>query len=165
MKKIIIGAERDWLVFLSALSGLALILFPEQLSNLIPFFAGIGLVLNGLASGFVCWRYHDAGAKPGRAVLFLALGISILLNSSEAIGVIGAIWAMISLNEAAEEINEAAENKHFAPLQAVMTVISIALAVMLLFDPFEHFVTHVRILGLEMIASVFIRRRNILRGK
>ena len=91
-------------------------------------------MLNGLASGFVCWRYRDAGAKPGRAVLFLALGISILLNSSEAIGVIGAIWAMISLNEAAEEINEAAENKHFAPLQAVMTVISIALAVMLLFD-------------------------------
>ena len=42
---------------------------------------------------------------------------------------------------------------------------STVLAIMLLFDPFEHFEMHMRILGLEMIVSIFQRRHNIIREK
>lgn len=46
--------------------------------------------------------------------------------------------------------------------RAVIIVLSTALAIMPLFNPFAHFTTHVRILGLEIILCVLVRRHKIL---
>jgi hypothetical protein len=43
----------------------------------------------------------------------------------------------------------------------IASAITVAFAVMLLFAPFEHFAFHVRILGLEILSSVFVRKRKI----
>ena len=42
-------------------------------------------------------------------------------------------------------------------ISLLIAVASTALAIMLLFDPFEHFSFHVRILGIEMVLSIFAR--------
>jgi hypothetical protein len=44
-------------------------------------------------------------------------------------------------------------------------IISVVLAAMLMMDPFEHFNMHVRVLGLEIISTVFIRRKKELQNK
>ena len=67
---------------------------------------------------------------------------------------------MLSLYETAEEITESYIHKNYSVTGIISSVISIALAVLLLFNPFEHFSFHVRILGLEMIASVISNRIN-----
>ena len=101
----------------------------------------------------------------GRTVLFLVLGAAILYHGDESIGMIGSIWAMLSLLEVAETIDEAAAEKHITALRCAAIIVSTALAVMLLFAPFEHFTTHVRILGAELMVSIFTRRRNLIREK
>lgn len=165
MKKLIVGLEKDWVVFLFGVIGLLLILFPEPLTDAAPILLGAVLLLRGLAGAVILWRYPKEEIKPGKIVLYLVLGIAILHHTADSIGVIGAIWAMVSLNEVAEEINEAVENRRFSAFRMIMSVVSIVLAVMLLFDPFEHFATHVRVLGLEMLVSVFVRRHNIRKGE
>ncbi len=66
---------------------------------------------------------------------------------------------MQSLQEVSEEIDDFRKTRKVSLLAAASTVLSLMLAAMLMMDPFEHFNTHVRILGLEMIASAFIRTR------
>lgn len=65
-----------------------------------------------------------------------------------------------SLYETVEEITESYIHKSYSVIGIISSVISIALAVLLLFNPFEHFSFHVRILGLGMIASVISNRIN-----
>lgn len=164
MKKLIIGLDKDWLAFLSGLIGILLIIFPEQLTNITPWLLGSMLLVHGITSAVVFFKYKDENSDPGAIIIYVVLGTAILVHNSDAIGVIGAIWAMISLREVAEEITEAYKEKHFSVFRVIMSIISVALAVMLLFDPFEHFSLHVRVLGLEMLNSVFVRRHHILRN-
>ena len=157
LKKMIIEMEKDWIAFLFGVVGVLLILFPNQLMHVAPVLVGTGLVLRGLLNLLILWRYPNEKLNPGKIVLYLVLGAAILRNAADSIGVIGVIWAMLSLNEVEDDINEAVKNHHISVFRTVMVVITIALALMLLFDPSGHFALHVRILGLEMLASVFVR--------
>ena len=166
MKKLITGLQEDRLVYLFAISGLLLIVFPVGLANVAPIMIGLVLVLYAVASFGIRLRYKEAAAvNPGKAFVYLILGLAVLHQKGEAIGAIGGLWAMISLFEAAEEINEAIETKNFSLFHMISIVLSTVLAVMLLFNPFEHFEFHMRILGIEMILSIFQRRHNIIREK
>ena len=62
------------------------------------------------------------------------------------------------------DVNEMWSNKRRPILHVITAVISVALAVMLIIDPFKHFVTHVMILGLEIISSCFARLVDTLRS-
>lgn len=163
MKKLIVSLDKDWLAFLSGLIGILLIIFPEQLTTIMPWLLGITLVLHGITGAVVFFKYKDQNSNPGAIIIYVVLGAAILVHNGEAIGVIGVIWAVLSLKEVAEEITEAYREKHFSVFRMIMSLISVALAVMLLFDPFEHFEFHVRVLGLEMLSSVFVRRHNIIK--
>ena len=83
----------------------------------------------------------------------------VLLLREQSLGVIGVIWAMLSLEETAEEINEYYHTRQFSLGRLIWLVITVVLAILLMHDPFEHFVFHMRILGLEMIATAFVRWR------
>ena len=86
------------------------------------------------------------------------IGIIALFLKADSISVLGVIWGMLSLKEAAEEIDEFRKTKKFSLISGIGTLISLVLAAMLMIDPFKHFVTHVRILGIEILLYVLIRK-------
>ena len=161
MKKFIVGLHNDWIAFLFAVMGILLIIFPKEFTGIVPYVLGIGLIIKGVVCIVAIVKHYetDTDIRAGRIVMYLVLGSAILYHNAEAIGPIGAIWAMMSLNEVSEEITEDFENHSFSLVRSIFAVITIALAVMLMFDPFEHFSVHIGVLGAEMISSCFIRKR------
>ena len=93
------------------------------------------------------------------------MGLTIMIRRSEATGIIGVIWAVLVLVEVSEEINAMWREKHCSVFHLVLALISVMLAVMLMVNPFEHFITHVRVLGLEVVSSCFARSMDMLRGR
>ena len=162
MKKLIVGLDKDWLAFISGLIGVLLIIFPKNFVILIPWLLGITLLLHAVTSLVILLKYKDQKINAGSIVIYAVLGAVILIHNSEAIGVIGSVWAMISLKDVADEITQSYLEKHFSVFRLIASAVSVALAVMLLFNPFGHFELHVRVLGLEMLSSVFVRRHNII---
>ena len=166
MKKVILGIEKTWMAVLFGIMGVMLILFPETFTDAIPYMLGIGSIVRGIVGIVAARRYkEEADVKAGDIVVDIVFGGAILYHNAEAIGAIGAIWAMLSLYEVAEEITEAFANRHFPFIGLIFSAITIVLAVMLLFAPVEHFVLHVRILGLEMLSTLFAREHHLRRRR
>lgn len=160
MTEFIKDLEKDYQIYGIAALGLALILFPAYIVRAVPYLLGIGLIAYAAMNAFNILRYNDLTARPGRLLKYLVVGVVVLLLRDDFLGVIGVLWAMLSLHECGEQITEFYQTRKIHPLRLVWTVISIALAFMLLHDPFEHFVFHMRILGLEVIAAALMRWRS-----
>ena len=160
MEKIILGLKNSWIALAFLVMGILLVIFPEQAMVAAPYMLGLGLIIKSAIGVIALIKYkNDTKVKAGDIVVDAVLGSAILYQNATAIGPIGAIWAMASLKEVAEEITEAFENKEFSLLRMIFAIASIALAIMLIFNPFEHFAFHIRILGLEMISGFFTRLR------
>ena len=165
MKNLILNLKKDRQAFLFVILGLILIAVPAQISSAVPFLLGIPMVIYAILNVVISFRYREALPKLGNSILAGVLGLVILLQKADSLSTIGVIWAIFSLHESAEEINEFIETKHFNIVSCISIIISVVLAAMLMFDPFEHFETHIRILGLEIIASVFTRRKRLIEEK
>ena len=159
MKELILNLKRDCLVYLFVVLGVILIAFPVQVAGAVPYILGVGSLLYAAVNIVISLKYPDAETRLGDGVIKAVVGVLALFMKAESISILGVIWAMQSLHEVSEEIDEYHKTKKITPISAISSIISLVLAAMLMMDPFEHFTTHVRILGLEMIASAFIRRR------
>ena len=159
MKKLILQLKKDRQAYAFAVLGLILILFPKQVAGAVPYILGLGLILYALLNIVISIKYPDAETRLGDGIVKGVIGAVILTLKAESIGILGVIWAVQSLDEVAEEIDECRRTKTVSVISVIGMLVSLALAVMLMTDPSEHFSFHVRILGLEMISSVFIRRR------
>lgn len=158
VKHHIITLEDEMQLALFGIVGILLIAFPEDLSDAIPYLVGLSLLIYGLICLVHCIRFRDDTAEPGFDVLYVILGAAILYYREDSLGPIGSIWALFTLVEVAEEVNEAYHHRKMpSVISLLIAVASTALAIMLLFDPFEHFSFHVRILGIEMVLSIFAR--------
>ncbi len=157
-----VDLEKNWIAFLYGAMGVLLILFPVQLTNAVPYMLGFGLIARGIIGAVVVLKYgHASNVKVGWILIDIVLGIAILYHNSASLGAIGAIWAMMSLYEVAEELSDSYARRDFSVIRMIFSAITVALAVMLMFNPFQHFVFHVRILGLEMLSTVFARRHKL----
>ena len=163
MKKVILNLQQDRLVFLFIIIGIVLLIFPEAVAAVIPYILGFGLLIYAVVTIVISLKYPDSDAKLGDGIVKAVIGIVILFLDADSLSVIGVIWAVQSLFDAAEEIEEFRESKKFNIISFICIVLSIVFAVMLMMDPFEHFSVHVFILGLEIIVSVFIRRRRLIK--
>ena len=161
MKKIIVGLEKDRQVYMFVVLGIILILFPDHVGSAAPYLLGIACLVYGVLSVVISLKYPESSPNLGSGVIRIVAGAILLFQKANSIQIIGVIWAMNSLLEVEEEINEYHRKKEIRPIQLVGILVTIALAVMLMIDPFEHFNTHVRILGLEMIAAVFVRNKKL----
>ena len=163
MNKVIISIEKDWIVFAYGIIGTLLIIFPIQLTDAIPYLLGFALIVHGIVSIIILAKFKGAAkVTAGKILIDLILGNAILYHGAGSLGAIGALWAMMTLDEVADEVTEAYRNKTFPIARLIFAAIAITLAILLLFDPFENFALHVRILGLEVVASVFVRERNLI---
>jgi uncharacterized membrane protein HdeD (DUF308 family) len=165
MKQFIRNLEEEYLVIVFLIVGILLILFPAHSARIAPYLLGGSLVLRGSSVVILSFHYKEKSKGPGGMVLYCATGLTFIILGNQAIGIIGVIWAVYSLMEVSEEIDEMWKEGHYSVLHLVLAVISIALAVMLMVDPFEHFATHIRILGLEIITSCLARGVDTVRAR
>ena len=159
MSELILHLKKDRQIYAFVVLGLILIVFPAQTAGAAPYILGIISLVYAAVNIFISLKYPDAQTRLGDAVTKAAAGAVILFMKENSISVLGIIWAMLSLQKVAEEIDECHKTKAASPVNVISIIISIVLAAMLMIDPFKHFNTHIRILGLEILISAFIRRK------
>lgn len=134
-------------------------MFPGKIAEFAPYIAGGTLIVYSVVNIIMEIRFPESRISLGDAVVRGVLGIILLLETEQAIAILGIVWAVLSLNDVAKEINDFYRTKNFRIIGAISIIITIILSALLMLDPFEHFAFHVRILGIEMITETFIRRR------
>lgn len=138
--------------------GLLCLFFTHALTNALPYIIGSAMFLYG-PFHIVIGRVERVHYDMGRCLLFMILGGMILFQGNNALGVMGTIWALISLNNIAEDFNDMYPHD-FSFIECVEIIISTVLALMLLWEPYHHFIFHVRVLGVEMIINALLRYKH-----
>ncbi len=156
--------KKDQQVYAFVIIGIILILFPDVLTELAPYIIGITLIVYSVINIFTYIGKPDSDIRLGDTIIKGILGFIILYREEKSITIIGIIWAMESFYEVAEEIDNYRKNKKFHLISLLSMIISIILATTLIINPFNHFTTHVIVLGIEMIVTVFIRSREEKNG-
>ncbi len=157
MKKLFGRIENLVILIALVVFGALLIAIPQYIVHVVPYVMGVGLILYGCFNLIMIFRSGDREAKPGRQLLFLVVGLVSLLQRRGALATIGVLWAILTLLDCAEEINEIYETREFHLFAILWMLVEIVLSVMLMHDPMEHFVFHMRILGAEFIVHSFLR--------
>ena len=165
MKKLIMGLENNRHVYAFVVLGLILIIFPNEMGIAAPYVIGGGLLIYGCLNIVLSLKYPDSAISLGDGVISVVLGGVLLVQRGDSIAILGVVWAMISLHETAKEIDEYRSLKKINLFSIGSSIISIVLAVLLLANPFAHFYTHVRILGLEIILSAIAKGRLAWKNK
>ena len=165
MKKFIRNLENQYLVAAILIIGILMVIFPVRLAAAFPWALGIALIVRAVAVIFLFLKYGEEKKGPGRVLLYFILGFTFLLHSTEATGIIGIIWAAYTLVEVANEIDEMWHEKRFSVLYLLTAAASIVLSVLLLLNPFEHFVVHIRVFGMEVIFYSLSRIAAILKTR
>ena len=157
MKRVFEKIENIIILIAMVIFGVLLIAIPQHIVRVVPYVIGVGLILFGCFNLVMIFRSGDKEAKPGRQLLFLVVGLVSLLQRNGALATIGVLWAILTLLDCAEEINEFYETREIHPFAIFWMLVEIVLSVMLMHDPMEHFVFHMRILGAEFIVHSILR--------
>ena len=157
MKKLFGKIENIVVLIALTVFGVLLIAVPQHLVKVVPYVMGGGLILYGIVNLVMIFKSGDRQAKPGRQLIFLVVGLVSLLQRNGALATIGVLWAILTLLDCAEEINEFYETRELHPFALLWMLVEIVLSVMLMHDPMEHFVFHMRILGAEFIVHSILR--------
>ena len=84
---------------------------------------------------------------------------------ARSINIIGVMWAIFSLKEVSEEIDHMWAEKHVYIFCLLSSVVTVSLAVMLMMDPFDHFSTHIKVLGLMIISTTIAKTAGLIKEK
>lgn len=140
------------------LLGVLCILFPVHIAGVLPFLLGGIMLVAGVMHGGAYLRnqrfLEGESQGLGPDVVLVVMGVAFLCAGSEAIGLMGVVWGIIGLRKASGTIDQVLRRMYQhqpAVLLIVEAVIRIILA--LLFAPFEKFVPHIVLLGLELILT------------
>ena len=151
--------KKDIQIYVFIALGIVLIFFPENIAEYAPYIVGVALILYAVLNIFMELRYPESQISLGNAIVRGVTGVILLMETEQAIAILGIVWAVLSLNDVAEEIDDYRRTGKFRTIGAVSIVLTIIFSALLMLEPFEHFAFHIRILGLEMIAETFIHRR------
>ena len=165
MKRFIRNLEKEYLAIIILVLGILMIIFPGTFARISPWVLGAALIVRAAAVIVLAVYYRDPGHGPGKAILYTVMALTLMIHRNEATGIIGVVWAVFVLMEVSEEINEMWQEKHCSVIHLILAAVSVALAVMLMVDPFGHFVTQVRILGLEIVSSCLARGIDMIKAR
>ena len=142
------------------LLGVLCILFPVHIAGVLPFLLGGIMLVAGVMHGGAYLRnqrfLEGESQGLGPDVVLVVMGVAFLCAGSEAIGLMGVVWGIIGLRKASGTIDQVLRRMYQhqpAVFLIVEAVIRIILALALLFAPFEKFVPHIVLLGLELILT------------
>ncbi|SDY68051.1 hypothetical protein [Lachnobacterium bovis] len=162
MKKLLVFLNKNDQAYIFCLIGLICIVFAENVALFSPFligvimtfYGGINLLIEIILNG------KSFELRIGDNLIMIILGIILLVEVENTLAIMGILWAFISLKEIGEEIDEMLSERCFSKLRILVCVISTIFAIMLMVDPFHHFIFHIRVLGIEMILDVFMIKRH-----
>lgn len=146
--------------YLFPIIGVVCILLPGYVTAVLPYLLGGAMVLAGIARGLNDIRNKEFLGRSSyglaHGLILLIMGAAFIVQGAKALGPMGTTWAIIGIRKASKSLGWAirqiyAKENFFAPIMEFL--LRIILALILLFDPFEKFSTHVVILGLELIAT------------
>ena len=138
--------------------GVLCVLCAKHITVILPYLLGAAMILAGLVR---CAVYAQSGAGSDRGAADLSYGLVLLIMGAvfvvqgpNALGPLGTTWAIIGIRKASKSLERAVRQARLrrgflAP--AVEFLVRLTLALVLLFDPFEKFSTHILILGIELI--------------
>ena len=147
------------MVYAFVILGVILVVFPNEMGIAAPYVLGIGQIIYGCLSVILSLKYPDSLVSLGDGLVSIIIGVTLLIQKGDSVAALGFVWAMISLTEAAKEIDEYRRTKKVSVINICSIIVTIVLAFLLMANPFAHFYTHVRILGLEIIASAIVKGR------
>lgn len=144
----------------------------ERITAVLPYLLGSAMILAGLIRGAGYIKSRDTldrnAAELSYGLVMLIMGIVFVIKGSHALGPLGTTWAIIGIRKASKSLERAIEQMRlkrgfFRPLAEFL--VRLTLALVLLFDPFEKFSTHIIILGVElMVISVRLTGPHLLSG-
>ena len=163
MKGFIKDLDNIYLSIILFIVGILMMIFPDKSSHIFIWSLGIVMLLRGILTLILALYFKDSEHMPGKFILYCVMGATILVLGIESINIIGVMWAVFSLQEIVEEIDQMWQEKHWSVIKLFLAAFSIYLAVTLMVHPSTHFVSHVRRLGLIIITSTLSKNLNVLR--
>ena len=139
--------------------GVIFILFSNHVTRILPYLLGGAMVLASILWGINAFQNQNLVREHSEeltySIILMIMGVSFILQGSNALGAIGTTWAIIGIGKASKSLKQAfyrlCQKDHFA-IPMIEFLLRMTLALILLFHPYEKFSTHIIILGLELIA-------------
>jgi uncharacterized membrane protein HdeD (DUF308 family) len=138
--------------------GVACIFFPVQMSGILPYVVGGGMIITGavhfFALIFSAVLRQPIAERPDIRFVALILGIIIILPRTSSLVLIGTVWGLYGIWESCMSFHAGVralslrENSlgHFCA-----AALRLGIALLLLLDPTEHFVEHIVVLGFDIL--------------
>lgn len=141
------------------ITGLICIFFSEHVTAILPYLLGGTMLTVGALRTITHAhpREHSVQSTDelSQGLVLFVVGVMFLIKGESAINAVGIVWAIIGIRKAAQSLDQAIvlyfAKKHFL-ISALTFIVRLTLALVLLFNPFDKFSTHIMILGFEMIA-------------
>lgn len=144
-------------VMLMVMGGI-MIIFHEKIYHIFPYIIGAITIL--IAIGFIKNSIREREYKKAESkrlaygIVMFIMGTVIIINQSDSINLIAIIWGIFGLIRGADELGEAIYNHSQGKkwiLELVHGIVEMALAILLIYHPFEKISEHIIILGLEYV--------------
>ena len=141
------------------INGLLCLFMPQHIANLLPYLLGGSMTISGI-NRIIKWSKQKLEEKQrnsaslANSLLLLILGISFNIQGKSSLVSLGIAWAIIGIIKSVHPLIyfiESFQSGKPIIIYAVEFFAKIALALLLLFDPFGKFTPHLRILGAELI--------------
>ena len=165
MRDYILNLSNKNISIMILIVGILMVLFPENLSHVFIWALGGAMILRGILVMILCLYYKEGEHGPGKVLLYVVMGLMIMYLKAESINIIGVMWAIFSLKEVSEEIDQMWKEKHVHIFCLLSSVVTVSLAIMLMMDPFDHFSTHVKVLGLMIISTTLSKTAGLIKKK
>ena len=165
MRDYIINLSNKNISIMILIVGILMVLFPENLSHVFIWALGGAMILRGILVMILCLYYKEDEHGPGKVLLYVVMGVMIMYLKARSINIIGVMWAIFSLKEVSEEIDQMWKEKHVHIFCLLSSVVTVSLAIMLMMDPFDHFSTHVKVLGLMIISTTLAKTAGLIKKK
>jgi len=126
MSKLLLSyLKKDKQIYLFIALGIVFILFPNMIANHAPYIVGAALIIYAIVNIFMELKYPESSISLGDAIVRGVVGLILLLETNQAIAILGIVWAVFSLNDVAKEINDYYKTRKFRVIGAVGIVLTI----------------------------------------
>lgn len=140
------------------ITGLICIFFSDHVTAILPYLLGGAMLAVGALRTGVCLHSREHSSEnTGRlaqGLILSVVGIMFMIKGESAVGAVGTVWAIIGIRKAAQSLDQTIQlcyTKQRFLISALTFAVRMTLALVLLFNPFEKFSTHIMILGFELI--------------
>lgn len=142
------------------ITGMLLVTLAPYFTAFVGYLVGGAMLLfGGLMMGHAIWRREYASRETHNtsiALSMLVFGVIVLIKHDDCLVMLGTIWGIYGIFFGVGDLTELfcrIASREPCIALGIEAVAGLVLSVLLLLHPVEHFTTHVRILGVELILA------------